>query len=77
MQSHSRALVGQGAVANVDDESFPQLGIQAGYRLPNQRGDITLGVLNLTGEDYRLNPVTPYNELPRERVFMARLRVKF
>jgi hypothetical protein len=48
-----------------------------GYRLWRRRGDVTLGVLNVTGEDYHLNPVTPYAELPREAVFYARLRFRF
>ena len=77
LQTRSRALVSQGVVVNVGDELLPQLGVQVGYRFPKQHGDITLGVLNMTDEDYRLNPVTPYNELPRERVFLARLRFKF
>jgi hypothetical protein len=34
-------------------------------------------VLNLTDTDYRLNPLTPYVELPRERVFTAWLRLSF
>jgi hypothetical protein len=77
LQTRSRALVSPGEIANVGDETLPQLGVQVGYRFPKQHGDITLGVLNLMDEDYRLNPVTPYNELPRERVFLARLRFKF
>ncbi len=77
LQTHSRAMVSPGVIQEVPDECLPQLGIQAGFRFPRQLGDITLGVLNLTDEDYRLNPVTPYSELPRERVLMARLRLKF
>jgi hypothetical protein len=33
--------------------------------------------MNLTDEDYRLNTVSPYYELPRERVFYAQLRLRF
>ena len=46
-----------------------------GYRFPRERGDITIGVLNLADEDYRLNPLNPYVDLPRERLFYARLRL--
>jgi len=58
-------------------DSFQQLNVFTGYRFRRQRGDVTLGVLNATDEDYRLNPVTPHAELPRERVFYARLRFRF
>ncbi|MCL4177207.1 MAG: TonB-dependent receptor [Verrucomicrobia bacterium] len=59
------------------DEAFPQFNIFAGYRFPRRRGDVTLGVLNLTDEDYRLSPLNYYAELPRERTFYARLRFNF
>ena len=47
------------------------------YRLRRQRGELSVGVLNLAGIDYKLNPLNPYAELPRERVFVARLKVNF
>jgi outer membrane receptor protein involved in Fe transport len=56
------------------DDVF-QANIYVGYRFPRERGDITIGVLNLADEDYRLNPLTPYVDLPRERLFYARLRL--
>jgi len=59
------------------DDSFQQLNVFVGYRFPRRRADLTLGVLNATDEDYRLNPVTPYYELPRETIFFARLRFRF
>jgi Tfp pilus assembly protein PilF/outer membrane receptor protein involved in Fe transport len=77
IQNNSRARVAAGAVTNVPDEFVPELSLLVGYRFPRNYGDITLGGLNLLGEDYRLNPVTPYMELPRERVFMVRLRLRF
>jgi Flp pilus assembly protein TadD len=58
-------------------DEFPQLNLFAGYRFSRQHGDITLGVLNLTGEDYHLKPLNFYSELPRKRVFYARLRFRF
>ncbi|MFO1513772.1 MAG: hypothetical protein U1F83_12790 [Verrucomicrobiota bacterium] len=48
-----------------------------GYRLRRQYGEISLGVLNLTDTDYHLNPLNAYTELPRERVFFARLKINF
>jgi tetratricopeptide (TPR) repeat protein len=58
-------------------DDFWQLNAFAGYRLWQRRAEITVGVLNLTNEDYRLNPLTLYHELPRERTFVARLSFKF
>jgi hypothetical protein len=76
-QSGSRAVVSPGVVDHVPNESLQQLNFFGGYRFPRRRGDITIGVMNLLGEDYHLNPVTPYAELPREQVFYARLRFRF
>jgi outer membrane receptor protein involved in Fe transport len=59
------------------DECFEQVNLFAGYRFPRQRAEITLGVMNLTAQDYRLNPLSLYEELPRERVFFARFRFRF
>ena len=36
-----------------------------------------LGILNLTDQDYHLNPLTVYAELPRERTFVARVNFQF
>jgi outer membrane receptor protein involved in Fe transport len=76
-QNLGSANVGGTVEEDLPDESFPQVNLFVGYRLRRQRGDITIGVLNLTDEDYRLNPVSPYYELPRERVFYAQLRLRF
>ena len=62
---------------NRPGDSIQQLNFYVGYRLARQQGDLTLGVLNALGGDYRLNPVTPYQELPRERVLYARVRFNF
>lgn len=49
----------------------------AGYRFWQRRAEVTLGVLNIADNDYKLEPLNFYNELPRERTFVARLRFKF
>ena len=49
----------------------------AGYRFRRNFGDITLGFLNMTDQDYQLNPLNYYNELPRERTLVARVRLNF
>ncbi|HXU77594.1 MAG TPA: TonB-dependent receptor [Methylomirabilota bacterium] len=59
------------------DEDIFMHNIFAGYRLRRQRAEAGVGILNLAGTDYRLNPLNPYSELPRERVFIARLTFNF
>ena len=39
--------------------------------------EVQIGVLNLTDQDYRLNPLNTYLELPRERTFFASLFFRF
>ncbi len=58
------------------DDVF-QLNAYVGYRLRRNFGDITLGFLNLTDQDYKLNPLNYYNELPRSRTLLVRLRLNF
>jgi tetratricopeptide (TPR) repeat protein len=58
-------------------DDFWQHNVYVGYRFPRLRGEVTLGLLNLTSQDYRLNPLNAYVELPRERAFFARLRLNF
>jgi hypothetical protein len=56
---------------------FWQHNLFAGYRFPRRYAEIRLGVLNLLDTDYRLNPLTPYGNLPRSRTFTASLRLNF
>jgi hypothetical protein len=58
-------------------ESLCQLNLSIGYRFWRRRGEIAASCLNLTDQDYRLNSLTPYAELPREHVFVGRLRLNF
>jgi hypothetical protein len=51
--------------------SFAQENIFAGYRFGHRRAELQLGILNLSGGGYDLNPLTVYQELPRKRVFEA------
>ena len=43
--------------------SFVQANLYGGYRFPNRRCDLTVGVLNLGGGDYHLSPINYYLEL--------------
>lgn len=55
-------------------DNFWQHNVWLGYRLPRRALEVQFGLLNLTGDDYRLNPLNLYAPLPRERTFVARLR---
>jgi outer membrane receptor protein involved in Fe transport len=69
----------RGYVPDIPGDDFWQLNVLIGYRspTPRRRVELTAGVLNLTGQDYHLNPLNLYYELPRERTFVARLRFSF
>ncbi|MGO8836445.1 MAG: TonB-dependent receptor domain-containing protein [Limisphaerales bacterium] len=68
---------------NIDEAStepgdnFWQLNAFAGYRFLQRRAELTLGLLNITDQNYHLNPLNLYNELPRSRTLALSLRVNF
>jgi len=63
--------------ASEPGHAFWQVNAFAGYRFLRRRAEVMVGLLNLTDQDYRLNPLNIYNELPRERTLMLRLRLNF
>lgn len=63
--------------AALGDEDFWQLNLFAGWRGYQRRCEIRLGILNVTEQNYRLNPLNLTPELPRERTFVARLKFNF
>lgn len=67
----------QGYTPDRPGDDFWQLNALAGYRFKRGRAEIRLGVLNLTDQDYRLNPINTYLEPPRERTFFASLFWRF
>ena len=56
---------------------FWQHDVSVGYRFPRHHAEIWLGILNLTGQDYRLEALNLLNELPRRRTFTAAVRLNF
>lgn len=58
-------------------DDFWQFNLFAGYRFHRRRAEIRLGLLNLTDQDYRLNPLNLTPELPRHRTLTASLRLSF
>jgi tetratricopeptide (TPR) repeat protein len=67
--------IGYGGMEPGDD--FWQFNVFGGYRFPRRRAQVTLGVLNLAGRNYHLNPLNLYNELPRERTLAVQFSVNF
>ena len=58
-------------------DDFWQFNVLAGYRFHRNQCEVSCGLLNITGQDYRLLPVNPYEELARDRTFVARCRLSF
>jgi outer membrane receptor protein involved in Fe transport len=58
-------------------DDFWQFNAFAGWRSPRRRMEATVGLLNIAGQDYQINPLNIYNELPRSRTLMVRLQFNF
>jgi outer membrane receptor protein involved in Fe transport len=67
----------RGYLPDLPGDDFWQVNAYAGYRFWQRRAEVKLGVLNLTGQDYRLNPLNLTLELPRERTLMMSLKIAF
>jgi tetratricopeptide (TPR) repeat protein len=48
-----------------------------GYRFLHRKAQVMLGLLNITDQNYSLNPLNLYNELPRSRTLDLRLQLNF
>jgi tetratricopeptide (TPR) repeat protein len=62
---------------DIPGDDFWQFNVFVGYRFLHRRAELKLGLLNLTDRDYRLNPLTLYSELPRERTLAASFKFYF
>ena len=58
-------------------EDLWQHNVTVGWRFARRHAEIRASILNLTDEDYRLNPLNLMAELPRGRTFVASLRLNF
>jgi len=67
----------RGYVPGLAGDDFWQLNVYAGYRFWHRHAEAKVGLLNVTGENYKLNPLTLYSELPRERTFYASFKFYF
>jgi len=67
----------QGYGSTEPGDDFWQFNAFAGYRFLRRKAEVMIGLLNITDQDYQLNPLNIYNELPRERTLAFRLRLNF
>ena len=67
----------KGYTPKAPGDDFWQFNAFAGYRFPRRKAEVALGLLNITDQDYRLAPLNVYNELPRTRTLVLRLRLSF
>jgi outer membrane receptor protein involved in Fe transport len=58
-------------------DDFWQFNLEAGYRFAQRRAELRVGLLNLTDQDYQLNPLNLTSELPRERTLAVSVRFNF
>jgi len=58
-------------------DDFWQFNAYAGCRFWHRRAEFTVGLLNLTGQNYALEPLNLYDEMARSRTFLTRLKISF
>jgi outer membrane receptor protein involved in Fe transport len=66
-----------GFISPAEGADFWMYNVYGGYRLPRNLGDVSVGLLNLTSTDYRLNPLNEYSELPRKFTVSVQTRLNF
>jgi hypothetical protein len=65
------------AISWQSGDDFWHLNAFVGYRMLQRRVEASVGVVNITDQDYKLSPLTLYSELPRERSLFAGLKFYF
>jgi len=75
--SHLTEQDNRGYPPALPGDGFWQHDVIAGYRFTKRRVEVRVGVLNLTDQDYHLNPLNLYAELPRHRTFIAAAKFNF
>ncbi|HEY3860629.1 MAG TPA: TonB-dependent receptor [Verrucomicrobiae bacterium] len=62
---------------NEPGDDFWQLNAYLGYRFLHRAAELRLGLLNITSQDYQLNPLNLHQEYPHTRTLALRLRLNF
>jgi len=63
--------------AAMPGDDFWQANLHLGWRFSRRRVETQLSLLNLTDQDYRLNPLNIYANLPRTRTLAVRVKLNF
>ena len=66
-----------GYTPDIPGDDFWQYSVNFGYRFWQRRAEARIGLLNLGDRDYKLNPLTLYSELPRERTLTVGFKFFF
>ncbi|MEY4386348.1 MAG: hypothetical protein RLY20_1631, partial [Verrucomicrobiota bacterium] len=66
-----------GYTPSLPGEDLWQFNLSAGYRFLQRRAEVRVGLLNITDEDYHLNPLTVYREMPRDRTLAVSFKLEF
>jgi hypothetical protein len=67
----------RGYQPDLPGDDFWQFNLFAGYRFWHRRAQLQIGLLDLTDQDYQLNPLNFYRGLPRGRTLMTSLSFTF
>jgi tetratricopeptide (TPR) repeat protein len=76
-EAHWYGQVNSGWTPAEPGDRFFQYNLFTGCYFMHRRAELEFGILNLTGENYNLNPLTPLQYLPMSRVFEAKLNFMF
>ena len=76
-EAHWYGQSNSGYTPSEPGDNFWQLNAFVGYRSPGRKAEVSLGLLNITDQNYNLSPLNLYNELPRSRTLALSLRVNF
>jgi hypothetical protein len=66
-----------GYAPSLPGEDMWQLNVSAGYRFLQRRAEVRVALLNLTDQDYNLNPLTAHREMARERTLAVSFKLEF
>ena len=58
-------------------DDFWQFNLFGGYRFFHRHAQVMAGLLNITGQNYQLNPLNLYTDLPRHRTLAASFQFNF
>src|SRR5205823_14516603 len=68
---------GAGPASALAGDDFWQFNVYAGYRFLHRAAEVKIGLLNITDQNYRLNPLNLYYDLPRGRTLAVSFKFYF